>query len=283
MSAADRVSIGAPAADDSIWPLRDLREAVGRLWPGAAVEAVATIDSTNTELMRRARAGRCDPVLLVAGHQSAGRGRLGRHWHAGSDRADLRPLTFSLGLPLAPSDWAGLSLAVGVAVAEAIDPHRRLPLMLKWPNDLWIEGRKLGGILIETALPGPGGAGGEGGRYLVVGVGINLAAPEVDGLRTPAAGLREWQPDASAPELLTLLAEPLVQAVCRFEAEGFAPFAAGFAQRDLLHGRPLALSDGTGGTGDGVGPRGELRVLTDQGLRLVTSAEVSVRPRAEAA
>ena len=68
--------------------------------------------------MRRARAGRTEPVLLVAEQQTAGRGRLGRGWHSGAGDS----LTFSLGLPLAPADWSGLSLAVGVSLAESLHP-----------------------------------------------------------------------------------------------------------------------------------------------------------------
>ncbi|MGZ7242464.1 biotin--[acetyl-CoA-carboxylase] ligase, partial [Streptococcus pyogenes] len=74
------------------------------------------VDSTNSELMRRARAGHVDPVLLVAEQQSAGRGRMGRSWASRAGDS----LTFSLGLPLQPADWSGLSLAVGVAVAESL-------------------------------------------------------------------------------------------------------------------------------------------------------------------
>jgi BirA family biotin operon repressor/biotin-[acetyl-CoA-carboxylase] ligase len=86
--------------------------------PGFTVEVLPEIDSTNTELMRRARTGQTEPVLLVAERQTAGRGRLGRPWASDVGAS----LTFSLGLPLAPTDWSGLSLAVGVALAESL--HR---------------------------------------------------------------------------------------------------------------------------------------------------------------
>ena len=90
------------------WPAEALWEALHPLLPGFSVEVLPEIDSTNSELTRRARAGQCDPVLLVAERQNAGRGRLGKPWHSGTGDA----LTFSLGLPLAPRDWSGLSLAV---------------------------------------------------------------------------------------------------------------------------------------------------------------------------
>ncbi|MCK7493397.1 MAG: hypothetical protein MZW92_19855 [Comamonadaceae bacterium] len=79
-------------------------------------------------------------------------------------------LTFSLALPLAPADWSGLSLAVGVSLADSLHPQVRL----KWPNDLWLDQRKLGGILVETASHGDG----QLQRTVVIGVGINIARPD---------------------------------------------------------------------------------------------------------
>src|SRR6187399_674407 len=145
------------------WGGESLWEAVAPVLPGFTVEILPEVDSTNSELMRRARAGQLEPVLLVAERQTAGRGRLGRAWQA----APGESLTFSLGLPLAPADWSGLSLAVGVSLAESLHPRVRL----KWPNDLWLDERKLAGILIETASFGDGA----GRRQAVIGVGINIA------------------------------------------------------------------------------------------------------------
>ena len=216
--------------------------------------------------MRRARAGRLEPVLLVAEHQSAGRGRLGRGWD--SDSGDS--LTFSLGLPLAPADWSGLSLAVGVSLAESL--HARI--RLKWPNDLWLDDRKLAGILIETAAAGES----RQQRYAVVGVGINLAQRPQAGLATAPAWLREVLPACQPDAVLLRVVPSLVQAIQAFERAGFAPFKARFDARDALRDRALLLSDGTVGTGRGTTDRGGLRVQTAGGLTTVTSSEVSVRP-----
>ena len=95
------------------WNAEALWEAIAPQLPGFTVEVLPTIDSSNTELMRRARDGLTDPVLLIAEQQTQGRGRLGRNWVSGVGDS----LMFSLGLPLAPRDWSGLSLAVGVSVA----------------------------------------------------------------------------------------------------------------------------------------------------------------------
>jgi BirA family transcriptional regulator, biotin operon repressor / biotin---[acetyl-CoA-carboxylase] ligase len=246
------------------WPAEAIWETVTPLLPGFTVEILREIDSTNTELMRRARGGRLEPVLLVAEAQTAGRGRLGREWHS----APGDSLTFSLALPLTPPDWSGLSLAVGVSVAESLHPG----IGLKWPNDLWWQERKLAGILIETATFG-------GQRYVVIGVGVNIARREAPGLSTPPAGLQELMPDMEAPQTLLRLAAPLVQAVLAFESSGFAPFAARFNARDALCNREIRLSDGLQGMGHGVDETGALLVHTATGMKHVTSSEVSVRPR----
>ena len=262
------------------WPLSDVGAQLDALLPGCRVELVDEIDSTNSELMRRARAGRADEsVLLVALHQSAGRGRMGRPWQSQAGESDAAPtLAFSLGLPLAPRDWSGLSLAVGVAVAEALDPQANADVGLKWPNDLWRQDRKLAGILIETATP-PGDAM-PATRYVVIGVGINIGPRDAQGMNTPPACVREWQPDATAPGVLQKIAAPLLRTVLEFADTGFGPMATRFAQRDVLRGRDVQLSDGTSGHCEGVGWSGELLVHTAAGMQPITSSEVSVRPRA---
>jgi BirA family biotin operon repressor/biotin-[acetyl-CoA-carboxylase] ligase len=259
-------------------PLRWLGEAIWEAvapdLPGFTVEILPEIDSTNTELMRRARAGRFDPVLLVAEHQTAGRGRLGRDWHSGASGSNARQacpsLTFSIGIPLAPRDWSGLSLAVGLSLVESLHPDLRL----KWPNDVYFQGRKLAGILIETV----GIADTPGARYAVVGVGINLHARSGDGLTTAPAWLQEMLPDMEAPEVLQQVVTPLIQTLKAFEHSGFSPFQARFNTRDALVGMDVALSDGSSGRAQGVDVVGALQVLSAQGLHKVTSSEVSVRP-----
>jgi len=242
--------------------------------PGFTVEALPEIDSSNAELMRRARAGHTDACLLVAEHQTAGRGRMGKRWVGEPGDA----LTFSLGLPLAPRDWSGLSLAVGLVLAQAL--HSRV--RLKWPNDLWLDGRKLGGILVETAtLPTP-----DERRWLVVGVGLNLRlptelpAPPDDGAPAPVppAAVAEWWPQARVGQVLEAVAAPLVQALLRFEREGFAPLVDAFSERDALCGLRVNISNGQTGVAKGVDASGALRVSTETGPLVLTHHEVSVRP-----
>jgi BirA family biotin operon repressor/biotin-[acetyl-CoA-carboxylase] ligase len=259
------------------WPTDALAAALGARRPGLRVEVWAEADSSNTRLLERARGGDAAPCLLVVEHQTAGRGRLGRSWFADAPSADAPPgpatLCLSLGLVLAPTDWSGLSLAVGVALAEALGPE----VTLKWPNDLWLAdgpgpGRKLGGVLIET-LPLA-----DGGRYAVIGVGLNLAAPAPrPGLEQPVAGWREIDPQATADALLARIAAPLLDAVLAFERGGFAAFAARYAARDGLAGRAVQ-AQGLSGIAEGVDRDGALRLRTAEGTVAVRSGEVSVRP-----
>lgn len=238
--------------------------ALNAMLPGLSVELVQSCDSTNTRLLERARQGDESPCLMAAAEQTAGRGRMGRSW--ASSPGDS--LTFSLGLPMAPADWSGLSLVVGIALAQALHPRVRI----KWPNDLWLDERKLAGILVET-----GGSSG-GRRHAVIGVGINVKEPTVSGLSVAPACLRDVVPGVEAADVLEQVATPLLKAVLAFERDGFEPWRVAFAQRDALAGRELMLSDGTSGRAGGVGSNGALLLHTADGLREVTSSEVSVRP-----
>ena len=207
---------------------------------------------------------------------------MGRGWTSAAGAS----LTFSLALPLSPMDWSGLSLAVGVAVAQALDPQPSPApsrIRLKWPNDLWLwdpgsarGGRKLGGILIETVPVG-------GRRMCVVGVGLNVMPLQVDDLSSGYACLRELDPGAEAPGVLMQLAPTLVRALQAFERGGFAEFAERFAARDALAGRRVTTTQAGAREGmvEGVDERGALRLLVDDGRRvLINSGEVSVRPSA---
>lgn len=277
------------------WPAEAIWEAVSPLLPGFTVEVLPTIDSTNSELMRRARAGRCEPTLLVAEQQTAGRGRLGRAWQSDVGAS----LMLSLGLPLAPQDWSGLSLAVGVSVAESLQPALPPPgavqsarVGLKWPNDLWLGGaagdRKLGGILVETAsfvapqasAPAAATASAGSARYVVVGIGINVLPRSAEGMSMPPGSLQEVEPGLDAPTALLRIVPPLVAMLQSFEAYGFGPMQPRFAARDVLQGRAVTLSDGQSGTAHGVGEDGALLVHTSGGMQAVTSSEISVRPAA---
>jgi BirA family transcriptional regulator, biotin operon repressor / biotin---[acetyl-CoA-carboxylase] ligase len=277
------------------WPTLALQDRLQTLWPGLQVQVRARVGSTNTDMLDLLRAAPGVAHLLVAELQTQGRGRNGRVWHAQAGTS----LTFTFGLPFAPADWSGLSLAVGVALAEALEP---LPvgamprLQLKWPNDLWLRDadlphvhphehphehpgtgarwRKLGGILIETMPVGPG-------RACLVGVGLNvLPRADVAGLTSGYACLQELDAKASAPALLARVAPALLAALQRFERAGLQSAADGFARRDLLRGQTVTTTMDAlpQGVADGIDGQGALRVRHPGGVALVHSGEVSVRP-----
>lgn len=291
------------------WGAEALWEQLEPLLPGLSVEVLARCESTNTALLERARhsggrgdtpitgpgefdpvvdraqgardtmpygrrAGDTQPCLLVAESQTRGRGRLGRLWQSSAGAS----LTFSLGLPLQPRDWSGMSLAVGAVLADALEP---LPgaeprIGLKWPNDLWLRdatgGRKLGGVLIETVAVGSR-------RMVVVGVGLNVLPQSIRDLSSGYACLQELMPDITAPAALRTIARPLVEGLRMFERGGFAAFADRFAGRDLLFGQPITTTapEAPVGIAEGVADDGSLRVRTGGQLHLLSSGEVSVR------
>jgi BirA family biotin operon repressor/biotin-[acetyl-CoA-carboxylase] ligase len=177
---------------------------------------------------------------------------------------------------------------VGWALADALDPWpdgratRPQHIGLKWPNDLWLidaagQGRKLGGILIETVPAGDK-------RLAVIGVGINVLPLGRGEAAGAYASVQELDEHASAPGVLAQVAKPLVDAVQRFEREGFAAFCADYAQRDLLRGRRVRTTqaDVPEGRAEGVSDTGALLVRADDGvLHPVSSGEVSVRLQTE--
>jgi len=245
------------------WPAEAIWQAVVPNLPNFSIEILPEIDSSNTELMRRARAGQHDPILLVAERQTAGRGRQGRTWSGELGDA----LTFSIGLPYKARNWSGLSLAVGLSLAESLGPQ----VQLKWPNDLWFQQRKLGGILVEAASQG-------GKSYVVVGVGLNIRQPIARELRTPAADIQEFWQDADAPAVLERITQPLIASLLYFETHGFAELQGRFNARDAIKGLDVTSSDGHQGKCEGIDSQGVLQIQTTQGLVKINSAEVSVRP-----
>jgi BirA family transcriptional regulator, biotin operon repressor / biotin---[acetyl-CoA-carboxylase] ligase len=245
-----------PAAlDEALAGLRLL------LGPGIDLRAVAETGSTNSDLLEACRLDP-SPQLLVAEHQTAGRGRLGRSWQSQPGSS----LTFSISWPLPAVALDGLSLVVGTAVAEALDPAGQA-LRLKWPNDLWLQGRKLGGVLIETA-----GHGAEP-RSVVIGVGLNVVAPQVD---VPSSGLQQLDPRWTAALALSAVAPPLVSLLRQWRGFDVAAQRA-FAERDALRGREVA-GGAWSGKAEGVNSSGLLRLRDAQGqLHELRAGEVRLR------
>jgi BirA family biotin operon repressor/biotin-[acetyl-CoA-carboxylase] ligase len=244
-----------------------------------ALEVVDQIDSTSTELMRRAQKQDIQGVALAAEWQTAGRGRRGRTWTAVVGGS----LTFSLGwrFEQGAGFLAGLSLAIGVAVVRALENEGFAGVALKWPNDLIHRHLKLGGILIET------NGDALGPSTTVIGVGLNVRLPE--NLRkditapvtdlTRVAGRKA--PPVDRNHLLAGLLSELAAVLDQYAHEGFAPFAAEWQHRHAYQGKPvrLLLPDGAVVRGKvaGVDASGAL-VLADGPRRArFLSGEISLR------
>jgi len=244
------------------------------------VEVVEQTGSTNDDLLELARiAAPVTPALLVAGHQFAGRGRHGRSWHDARGRA----LLFSVAAPWPqdPAAAAAVTVACGISVAEALR-ERGVDARLKWPNDLLLSGRKLGGILTELAIDSHGRAS------LVVGLGVNLSlGPEARvAIDQPAAALDERIVESrlvcERESWIAWLARAVLEAIDRFEREGFSPFRARFEALFAYSGRRVILMQAglptLTGVPAGIDGEGRLLLSTDDGVQAISSGELSLRP-----
>ncbi len=208
------------------------------------------VDSTNERARELARRGAPHGTVVTAAEQTAGRGRQGRAWTAPPGRAVLCSVVVRDPPRLLP-------LAAGVAVAEVAGPEA----MLKWPNDVLLEGRKVAGILVE-------GRPQEG--WAVVGIGVNVAVREDDfpaELQGVAGTL-----GLGAPEVEPFL-ERLLEALARWIAAPAERVLDAVRARDALHGRPVRWSGGQGEAG-GVDEDGRLIVLGEQGQVALDAGEV---------
>lgn len=242
----------------------------------AALDVLDEVDSTNSELQRRAARDPRDVLVCLAERQGAARGRRGRDWIQPPGGGLALSLLKRFEAPLA--HLAGLSLGAGVAVARALESCGAPPLGLKWPNDLVHDGRKLGGILVEL------GGRADGPCHAVIGVGVNCtlgaAAARID---QPCTDLAALGARPSRNLLAARILEELLQMLDRFADSGFTAVADEFARRDVLAGHELQVNGDGGdwvGLGRGVDARGALRVGLADGEAVFDAAEASVRARA---
>ncbi|RXZ43945.1 biotin--[acetyl-CoA-carboxylase] ligase [Crenobacter cavernae] len=228
------------------------------------------IDSTNTQLMRRSDSAP-HGLILAAEWQDAGRGRLGRSWRMRLGGALAFSLLWRFDKGLA--ELSGLSLAVGVALARVLE-RLGAPVALKWPNDVLLSGKKLSGVLIELSgeVQGP--------AAVVIGVGINLAAPGDVG--QPVAGLAEAGVKIGRNALLAELLNELALVLTDFSEHGFAAFRDEWQRYAAYLGQAVRLSPAQGepveGLFAGVDERGALLIDTDAGARALFAGELSLRP-----
>ncbi len=238
------------------------------------LELFDTLPSTNAYLMARIVAGRGAGVCL-AEHQSAGRGRRGRMWHSPFGRNLY--LSVAQVYEAGPAALAGLSLAIGAALATLLTGLGVSGVGLKWPNDLLCGGSKLGGILIE--LQGDT----QGPCWAVAGIGLNVNMGADDGASidqswTSLARLsgRPWDRTALAAQVVAAVREVMIG----FPARGLAPWRDAYAGFDLLADCPVQV-DWAGeritGMARGIDASGALLVDCDGERRTLWGGEVTVR------
>lgn len=231
------------------------------------------LPSTNQQLMWVAQS---DPRVMVclAERQTAGRGRRGRNWHSpfGAN------LYLSVRWPYANgvAAFEGLSLAVGVIIAEVLEQWGLKGASLKWPNDLLCDGRKLGGILIEVS----GDLSGEGA--LVVGVGLNVRMPQSDQplIDQPYTDLFSQGVEAERSKLCAALLSALLPALEGYPADGFAAYRQRWSSRAAYMGEYVDVCEREQrrtGVLRGVDHRGALEVELADGIVWLAGGEISVR------
>jgi BirA family biotin operon repressor/biotin-[acetyl-CoA-carboxylase] ligase len=216
-------------------------------------------DSTNERARRLAATGFPSGTIVTADAQRSGRGRSGRSWEAKAGKAVLYS---ALLRPLAPNHRL-LPLAVPIAVAEAAEAVADVKCEVKWPNDVWIEGRKVAGVLIE-ARPED--------SWAVIGVGMNVATAQSEFPSALQATATSLGPDISVEDTIDALNERLAHWVAAEEPEVLEAFRA----RDALRGRGISWDDGEG-TAEGVDEQGNLVVATDSGEVSLGAGEVHLK------
>lgn len=247
--------------------------------PPIHLEIVDQLDSTSSELLRRAPRRDVHGAALAAEWQTAGRGRRGRPWTAVAGGS----LTFSLGwrFEQGAGFLAGLSLAAGVGVIHALEKEGLAGVNLKWPNDLIHRHLKVGGILVEL------NGDALGPSTVVVGVGLNVRLPRElrRDIAQPVTDLTSVAGRGAPPidrnRLLARLVAELAQTLGQYAKDGFAPFAAEWQHRHAYQGKPvkLLLPDGAAVMGKvaGVDASGAL-VLADGPRRArFLTGEISLR------
>lgn len=240
----------------------------------ASLEIAWSLDSTNSELLRR-EAPAHGVAALIAERQTGGRGRRGKTW--ASPLAAHLYLSLSRQFSGGLARLGGLSLVAGVATVEALHESGYTEVGLKWPNDLVVRGQKLGGLLVE------GGGEHAGPARAVIGLGLNVRMPEAMAatLDQPWIDLaRLIDPPPSRNAVAARLLAHLLPALDQFDAEGLAPFLARYACFDALLDREVVvLMAGRSqiGVATGIAEDGALRVRIDGEERVFHAGEVSVR------
>lgn len=238
-------------------------------WPH--IELVAMDESTNSTLLAAGELAR--GRVRAAEFQFGGRGRRGKEW--------LSPIGRNLSMSLAwvttrkLHDLEGLSLVVGLALADVLQTAGVQGVGLKWPNDVLLNSAKLAGVLIELQPLGED-------TLVVIGVGVNYNSATITRARVPQpiADLAEAHPQIGRNALLSMLINGLADYLAQYELQGFSAMLEAWQSLHVFQGRRVRLDVGPTsvfGTVVGVTATGCLSLRTDQGVETFRAGEVSLR------
>ena len=262
--------IGAPLAE------QEIRSGLATTRMGHTIHLLQTVDSTNDEAQALAVRGAQEGAVVIADSQRHGRGRMGRVWASPPGVGVYLSVVLRPAIP--PHDAPSLALLAAVAVAEAIEEVAGLAARIKWPNDLIVRGRKVGGVLGEVA------ADASHLHYVIVGMGINVNQTEesFDGeLRHTATSLRiETGRSLDRTALIRSLCEALDRWYDRFLSEGPAPVLERLRRSCLTLGRQVVVRSGDqelrGLAVDLDGSGALLIQAADQGLHRLFAGDVTL-------
>lgn len=238
------------------------------------LEILLDVDSTNTYLFKQSADYMGQLCAVLAEKQSAGKGRRGRAWVSPFGKSVYLSVlaTFAGGI----ASLEGLSLMVAIAVERALVSFGVEGIGLKWPNDVYAQGKKLAGILLEV--------NGEYSNHcqVVIGVGLNLALSEKDAaeIEQPWVELRSLKPGLSRNQIAASLLNELLKIIEEFQQHGFAPYQQHWTERDIYHDKEVRIISGNNekiGVIKGVNRKGELMLKTELGMEVLNAGEVSVR------
>lgn len=232
------------------------------------------VDSTNLEAKRTAAKPFKDKLLIVCGRQLNGRGRLGRQWE---DKGENVCMSYLFKPDISPMEAQQLTLVSGMAVCDALRELTGLECMIKWPNDIIINGKKLSGILTEMS------AEMDHINYVVVGVGINVNCTEYDGeLKEKATSLAlQLGHKVKRADVIRLCSKKVFDYYDRYCLSGFADFMDEYNHQCINIGKKVKAIYKThtiSGKALGIDKNGALVILGDDGIKTaVSSGEVSLR------
>ena len=244
-----------------------VQAALSTRWLGQTLHVHESLGSTSDEAARLARDGAPHGTVVIADAQHAGRGRRGRAWHSPPGQGVY--LSAVLRLPLAAGDTPPVTLAAGVAVCATLQAWGIAGAGLKWPNDVLVEERKMGGILTETSVMG------QRAEFVVLGVGLDVNAEEFPGdLDGVAISMRQVLGRSVDREALCgAVLGNLETWLDAFAAHGPGKIADAWRGYAVTLGRPVVI-DGVAGVAEGIDPDGALLVATVHGVQRFHAGEV---------